>query len=75
MTVVNWKGVLHVFHQVEVDVNEDEDEEYEDEEVYHTLLEKYDQKENQWITMTLPAISSTIEGMFVMKKKFLPKPK
>ena len=75
VTVVNWKGVLHVFHQVEVDVNEDEDEEYEDEEVYHTLLEKYDQKENQWITMTLPAISSTIEGMFVMKKKFLPKPK
>ena len=64
VTAVNWKGVLHVFHQVYVKGG-----------VYHTFVEKYDSKENQWIKVTLPApaISSIIEDIFVLKKKYLSK--
>ena len=65
IAAVNWKGELHVFTQVQVD---------EDGYVWLTFLEKYDPKENQWIKMTSPAISAYIKDMYVMKKKYLPKP-
>ena len=43
--------------------------------VFHqTFLQKYDPKENHWIKMTSPAISAFIEDIYVMKKKYLPKP-
>ena len=43
--------------------------------VFHqTFLQKYDPKENHWIKMTSPAISAFIRGIYVMKKKYLPKP-
>ena len=57
---VNWKSVLHVFHSQEEDIN------------YHTHMEKYDPKVNQWITMTSPVISTYNRSMFVIKKKYLP---
>ena len=57
---VNWKGVLHVFHSQEEDIH------------YHTHMEKYDPKMNQWITMTSPVISTYNRSMFVIKKKYLP---
>ena len=69
IAAVNWKGELHVFHQVD-----HEDEEYEDTHVFLTFLQKYDPKENHWIKMTSPAISAFIRGIYVMKKKYLPKP-
>ena len=69
IAAVNWKGELHVFHQVQV-----QDQVDEDEYVWLTFLEKYDPKENQWIKMTSPAISAYIKDMYVMKKKYLPKP-
>ena len=62
LTAVNWKGVLHVFQQVYVRWG-----------VYHTFVQKYDPKENQWIKMTSLGISSYIEDIFVLKKKYLSK--
>ena len=80
IVAVNWKGELHVFqfHQVQDQVDEDEyfedEDEYEDTHVFLTFLQKYDPKENHWIKMTSPAISAFIEDIYVMKKKYLPKP-
>ena len=82
-SAVNWKGVLHVFHSQESEEESDEESgdesdtesEEENDEAdsmqYHTHVEIYDPKANQWITKNSFVTSIDSQRIFVIKKKFL----
>ena len=82
-SAVNWKGVLHVFHSQESEEESDEESgdesdtesEEENDEAdsmqYHTHVEIYNPKANQWITKNSFVTSIDSQRIFVIKKKFL----